>query len=1177
MSVLRIFISSPSDVEVERQIAMQVIQRLSLHFQNSVELKPILWEREPLLASGHFQDALDPATADIMVCILWSRLGSPLPDKFKGVDGRTGLTGTEWEFEYAEKARQESGKPDILVYRKTSNISLILDDETSTRQALDQKHMVEDFFQNNFHNQDESNTFKRAYFPFDATQEFEQQLEPHLQKLIEKHLDQLQIENQTSITWHSGSPYKGLAAYDESYQTVFFGRTKAIGELMSQYKQQVSHGIAFVMVTGMSGCGKSSLINAGTLPLLTTPRVVQYDVGHLAMVRIKPSQCHHDQGPLMGLCQLLVQQLPAFGEQQTDEELLYEQVLHSPKSLKHTLQQVLNTIKQQQTLHQKVQVRIQLILDQVEELYTTKAYSRKQQQQFWLGIQQLLNTQCVWCIGSMRSDFECQGEGSKLVELMRDKGRYQLQPPENYEIEQIIQQPAHAAGLYFEQLDERDLATQLRLDAEQQPGSLPLLAFCLNELFSLKIVQNDQPTLTFEAYEQQLGGLTGAISKRAETVIQQLKHKHNIDTDQLLPRLFNLLIQVNPDNPDEPATARNIANNHFPPDSDENTIIQALVSNRLLITDETTTRIAHEALIHKWERVQQWLAIDKEFLTWKARTEREAYQWHQDNKDKARLLAKGKPLSDAENWLDRRETDLAENVVRFIKASITQARHRQRNQFLFTAAIIIGLSLFALIAFQQKNLAIAERDKVQSLLNEVRNNLSFMNDSLLDIMDKYVPTKEHINISKAIDQLSDALTKYRDTNNAADLREQGVILRQKADLILKSATHDPKQALLLYQQSLAIAQKLVQIDPDNTQYQRDLVVVYKKLGDLQQRQGEVQAASTAYQQALVNAQKLVKIDPDNTPYQRDLSVAYQNMGDIRLRQRDTQAALEAYQQGLIIAQKLVQVEPDNAQYQRNLWFSYQNMGDIQLRQGDTQAALAAYQQAEVTVQKLVQTDPGNIQNQRYLAVSYQKMGDIQLHQENYTQAALADYQQALIITQKLAQTDPGNIEYQRDLALSYQSVSDIQLHQGETQAALATYQKALVIAQKLVQTVPGNTQYQRDLSVCYNKLGDIQLRQGDTQAALAAYQQALVIAQKLVQTVPGNTQYQRDVIVSYYKLYDLDKKSGRLTDAQENIKQAHQLLVNMQKNQIIAPDDIQYIEIFHQFIQDLEKEIAAQQ
>jgi hypothetical protein len=63
-----------------------------------------------MLASKTFQDAIEPPSAfDIVVLILWSRLGTPLPERtaqreYHGIDGRAPVTGTEWEYEEALKA-----------------------------------------------------------------------------------------------------------------------------------------------------------------------------------------------------------------------------------------------------------------------------------------------------------------------------------------------------------------------------------------------------------------------------------------------------------------------------------------------------------------------------------------------------------------------------------------------------------------------------------------------------------------------------------------------------------------------------------------------------------------------------------------------------------------------------------------------------------------------------------------------------------------------------------------------------------------------------------------------------------------------------------------------------------------------------------------------------------------
>ena len=100
---IRIFISSPADVRPERLKAEQIVARLDREFAYHFHVEAVLWEREPLVATHHFQDPENipqPRGTDIVVVILWSRLGVPLPeDRFRGAISGRPVTGTEWEFE----------------------------------------------------------------------------------------------------------------------------------------------------------------------------------------------------------------------------------------------------------------------------------------------------------------------------------------------------------------------------------------------------------------------------------------------------------------------------------------------------------------------------------------------------------------------------------------------------------------------------------------------------------------------------------------------------------------------------------------------------------------------------------------------------------------------------------------------------------------------------------------------------------------------------------------------------------------------------------------------------------------------------------------------------------------------------------------------------------------------
>ena len=156
---LRVFISSPADVRPERLIAERVVRRLDQEFALHLDLRAVMWEREPLLASHDFQDLIAlPRDTDIVVVILWARLGTVLPaEKFIGQLSGEQVSGTEWEFEDALKSYRERSSPEILMYRKTAEPTVGLGDTNAVRERLDQKDRVDAFFRKWFSDPDRGN------------------------------------------------------------------------------------------------------------------------------------------------------------------------------------------------------------------------------------------------------------------------------------------------------------------------------------------------------------------------------------------------------------------------------------------------------------------------------------------------------------------------------------------------------------------------------------------------------------------------------------------------------------------------------------------------------------------------------------------------------------------------------------------------------------------------------------------------------------------------------------------------------------------------------------------------------------------------------------------------------------------------------------------------------------
>ncbi|MFI5012025.1 MAG: SUMF1/EgtB/PvdO family nonheme iron enzyme [Hyphomicrobiales bacterium] len=693
LPTIRVFISSPSDVRSERLIAERVIKRLDREFAYHFHIEALLWEREPLVASHSFQEKIPPPReADIVVVILWSRLGVPLQgDKFSGPLSAKPVTGTEWEFEDALKSQRERTLPDLLMYRKKAEITTTLSDEDAIYRQLEQKRLVDAFFERWFYDPSVK-SFTAAFHEFVDAAVFEETLETHLRALILRRLDGKQ--EQATIRY-TGNPFRGLLSFEAEDAPIFFGRTRATGELRELLTRQEARGCAFVLVMGASGSGKSSVVKAGLLPDLMLPGMV----GKVALCRfavMRPSDGGTDPVGALAAALLATTALPELAGLQYSQATLAAQLASNPGQVAFAVRQGLARAAEQAGLTAKAEARLTLVVDQLEELFTQEATTAETRAAFVAALEALARSGLVWVVATMRSDFFDRLETLPLLaNLSAGEARYLLKPPEEAEIGQIIRQPAREAGLVFE----LDTATGLGLDeairraAARNPGALPLLSFLLDQLWQQRT--SDTGTLTFAAYRG-LGGLEGALGKRAEAVFEALP----AEVGKELPAVLRRLVAVGKDGK---ATARPAPISAFPDDTPRRGFVEAFLDprSRLLVADGDAAgaqiRVAHEALLSHWQRAREQIAADARDLELRGRLEEAAERWRgAEKKDRpSLLLAAGLPLAEALALVKNWGADLPSEVADFIARSRQAVRQRRRRLALTLAGAVGSLPVIA--------------------------------------------------------------------------------------------------------------------------------------------------------------------------------------------------------------------------------------------------------------------------------------------------------------------------------------------------------------------------------------------------------------------------------------------------------------------------------------------------
>jgi WD40 repeat protein/energy-coupling factor transporter ATP-binding protein EcfA2 len=693
--VVRVFISSPGDVERERRAAAAVVRRLDREFHRFFAVEPYLWEQEPQLASGHFQDYIKPpAEFDVVVLILWSRLGTHLPERtrvreYRGSDGRAPVTGTEWEYEHARSRAEETGAPALLVFRNQAPAPVSTSDLTLQALQLDQLKALNEFWARHFHDR---GVFLTAFTNYVRLEEFEDKLANQLRQVLENLRRRgLSDAPEPAISW-LGSPFRGLDAYEFQHAPIFYGRDAAVRQAIEQLAANAAEGTAFLLILGASGSGKSSLVRAGLLPELSVPRAVS-GVGAWRRVIFRPSASPHDlfeglardiarsdrEHPDVGLPEIVSDYFPV--------KLFARHLRDNPSSpgapFQLALGQIGAALAQSEALLRGEQVRLVVVVDQLEELFTDPAITPAEGERFVLLLSGLARSGVVWVVATMRSDFWHRvAEMPLLGELASGRGRLDLWPPSAAELTEIIRRPAAAAGLRFEEDEHLCMAldAQIAADAASAPGVLPLLSYTLETLYARDVEKAGGNSLTWQTYRA-LGGLHGAIARRADDMVAELG-RDGVD-DQVVARVLRRLVS-----PDESEGGRIVARTAplaaFALGSPERRLVDAFLRSdmRLLVAEgdfaEARLRIAHEALLTGWARAQRLLAEDATNLARRRRLEEAERRWREAiPEDRFGLLLRpGLELNEAEALL----AAWAKELDPALRAYLAQSRDAERRR-----------------------------------------------------------------------------------------------------------------------------------------------------------------------------------------------------------------------------------------------------------------------------------------------------------------------------------------------------------------------------------------------------------------------------------------------------------------------------------------------------------------
>ena len=740
-----------------------------------------------------------------------------------------------------------------------------------------------------------------------------------------------------------------------------------------------------MLVIGASGVGKTSLINAGVIPVLCASKAPEF----AADWRVLRLQTDPTRSPWSLLADALAQSLPNGAGSVNAETLRAD-----PNA---AFDAVLSASKREDS---ELPPRILLVLDHLETMLNDAAGDTEE---FFSALHEVARSGSVWIIAGLRADYYPEWTRSKALSALRhEHGQYDLSPPDAEQIGRIIRGPAEAAGLTFD----TDSDNAVRLDdllqskAMLRADILPLLQFTLDELYTRRTSDN---RLTYAAFDG-LGGLYDSMARRADSIFDALDEEAQAE----LPVVLSAMVRVTADG--ERRYSRRFADVEDLINSPaRQRLMDALVEGRLFVTTSVNERpvasVAHESLFRNWDRAAQIIDDNHELLAFSHRLSDAASDWEQHSRSEQFLLGAG-PLGQSEKLLSSGQIAVAAGEAELIAAS----RQRAARTTLVKRAAVSLLAVLAVIASVAAMLAGVKQEEAEQEARRASQTMGFM-VRLFELANPGAPGGADISARQVLDLGAHQL----ETEFADDPESRAELLHSIGSVYLNLGAYD--DALPLLEEALTIRER---VESDLS----SLAASYNALGKLSYYQGDYDQAAERYKRAEASLAK--DEDADNAV----LALTLNNQAEVEAALGEYDSATAKHRQALAIREDLFGAESAEA------GSSLQNLAGVIRRSGRLEEAEPLYRQALA-----IQEDAYGAAHPE-VAVALSNLGLLLADTQRYDEAE-ALLQRALDIRRESI-----GVEH-RETANSLHNLSALAFRKGDYVRAEPLFRESLALHEKL--------------------------------------------------------------------------------------------------------------------------------
>ncbi|MEM8945358.1 MAG: protein kinase [Planctomycetota bacterium] len=231
--------------------------------------------------------------------------------------------------------------------------------------------------------------------------------------------------------------------------------------------------------------------------------------------------------------------------------------------------------------------------------------------------------------------------------------------------------------------------------------------------------------------------------------------------------------------------------------------------------------------------------------------------------------------------------------------------------------------------------------------------------------------------------------------------------------LVHRSQHSLDEATSAFSEAVRLQQQVV-AQTESEDALRQLALCYNNLGSIHEST-DFEAAARYYGQAIAMQKSLVEREPLNLLYQKDLAGTYNNLGYLAARGKDWQNAELCYRDAIRIQEHLVRSAPMIANYRRDLAVSQNNLGMTLTQKGKYADAKELFASAGKFQRQLLEATPDDTLALASLGGIYNNVGVLLERQHDYTRATKAFAQAVRYQTQSFEQV-PASLQTRERLS-----------------------------------------------------------------------------------------------------------------------------------------------------------------